>query len=435
MKLTVFGAGYVGLAASLSFAEEGHNVLCVENSTAKLSSLLMRKSPVAEPFFQELLEKNLASGHLRFTSDLVEGANWSRCLIIAIGSVEKERGKIAVDPFLSLIEEILKNSRGDIDIILKSTVPVGTCEHIERFMSEKASSRSVKIFFNPEFLRQGSAYRDFSLPQRIVVGFSSGAPKTLFEDLYRSQKQRSVPFLYLRHKEAELAKLAANSFLAVRLSMMNDFALLCDKIKIDVESVKQVIASDHRIGGEFLKAGIGYGGSCLPRDVRNLVGLGQELGVGMSMLQAAEQINSSLPSYFLHKIRSKLEAGSVIAIWGLSFKAGTDDLRDSPAFLTAQALLSEGYKLQIYDPLLSAWNKYPREFLDEGVKFSSSLSESLVKAQALCVLTEDEEFARFTQGEEFALWRGGPVFDGRNILNPSVVQARGLEYTGIGRTF
>ncbi|MBU3664811.1 MAG: UDP-glucose/GDP-mannose dehydrogenase family protein [Chthoniobacterales bacterium] len=432
VKLAIIGSGYVGLVTGACFAEVGHNVICVDNDPRKLESLRAGKIPIYEPGLEELVHRNVAAKRLHFTGDIGEAVADSHVVFIAVPTPPQPDGSVD----LSFIEQVAREIAGVLKeyrvIVDKSTVPVKTGEKvadtIRRYNKHKAE---FDVVSNPEFLREGCAVGDLMNPDRIVIGAASERAVSLMQQIYEPFK---APVLVTDINSAELIKHAANSFLALKISYINAVAAICEASGADVEMVADGIGLDKRIGRNFLNAGIGYGGSCFPKDIAAFIAISDDLGVSFNLLKEVQRINREARARFIKKIREALWVlrDKKIAVWGLTFKPDTDDVRSSVAIDVVNDLLAEGAKVRVYDPKGA---EKAREFkLIEGAEFAGSAMDAVKDAEALVIATEWDEFRGIDLGAVKEAMHTPLVFDGRNLFDPRTMKELGFRYSGIGRT-
>ncbi|MGD1022098.1 MAG: UDP-glucose/GDP-mannose dehydrogenase family protein [Candidatus Sulfotelmatobacter sp.] len=449
MRIAVVGSGYVGLVAGACFADLGHGVVLVDNDERKLAALKHGQVPIHENFLPELLNRH--RGHrLTFSDDLREAVRTSAAIFIAVGTPPTERGEAD----LSYVESVAREITGGVDdykvIVEKSTVPVYTSEWIRKIILRNgADSSSFDVASNPEFLREGTAVTDFLFPDRIVVGCDNDRCANVLREVYApltsgSYYERSdaipqpdrtsipAPILVTSTKSAELIKHASNAFLAMKISFINAVASMCESVGADVNQVCHGIGTDSRIGPRFLNPGIGYGGSCFPKDVMAFRAVARECGYDFRLLDEVMHINEDQRARFLRKVRSALWTlrGKHLGVLGLAFKGGTDDIRESPAILIVQALLQEGCKICAFDP---AAMERAQEVMGTGVRFANSAYEAATGADALLILTEWEEFASLDLQRLNRELKYPIVIDGRNLYDPEVMAANGFTYYSVGR--
>ncbi len=432
MKIAVVGAGYVGLVAGTCLAETGHNVRMIEIDERKLERLRSGQVPFYEPGLTDLLNRNFKRGRLQFTSDYRQALDGAACCFIAVGTPQDSSGKADLSQVLAAAEKIGRSMTGKLIVIIKSTVPVGT----HKLVAERLSSTTKHPFTvvsNPEFLKEGAAVDDFMKPDRVVIGTEDEEARRTMADLYKPFVRTGNPIMFMDNTSAEMAKYASNVLLATRISFMNELALVCDRVGADIEKVRLVVGSDRRIGPAFLFAGAGFGGSCFPKDVSALKATGGELGIDLHIPAAVEKINARqkelIPRRVLERFGDDL-GGKTFAIWGLSFKPRTDDVRDAPALTVARILLEHGATLSAYDP--EAMENARRE-LGDSVRYFDDAYEALRGADALLVMTEWNEFRYPDFDLMLELMRRPIVYDGRNIYDPERMEQLGFEYHCIGR--
>jgi UDPglucose 6-dehydrogenase len=449
MRIAVVGSGYVGLVAGACFADLGHDVVLVDNDERKLSDLKNGQVPIHENFLPELLNRH--RGHrLTFSDDLQEAVRASAAIFIAVGTPPTEHGEAD----LSYVESVAREITGGICdykvIVEKSTVPVYTSEWIRKIILRNgADSDSFDVASNPEFLREGTAVTDFLFPDRIVVGCDNERCAKVLREVYAPLTSASyygrgdaipqpdrtsipAPILVTSPKSAELIKHASNAFLAMKISFINAVASMCESVGADVNQVCQGIGTDSRIGSRFLNPGIGYGGSCFPKDVMAFRAVARECGYDFRLLDEVMHINDDQRARFLRKVRSALWTlrGKHLGVLGLAFKGGTDDIRESPAILIVQALLEEGCEITVFDP---AAMKRAQEVMSPGLRFANSAYEAATGADALLILTEWEEFASLDLQRLNRELKYPIVIDGRNLYDPEVMAAKGFTYYSVGR--
>lgn len=434
MKITVIGTGYVGLVTGTCFAEMGNTVSCVDIDVAKVRRMKSGKIPIYEPGLEELFKKNIASGRLHFTTDLNEGIKDAEVLFLALPTPPAEDGSADLKYVLGVAEDLSKLLSQYVVIVDKSTVPVGTADKVRKVIAEYCKVE-FDVVSNPEFLREGLAVADFMNPDRIVIGSSSSRAKKVMSSLYEPLTAGGSEFVVMDEKSAEMTKYAANAFLATKISFMNEIANLCELIGADVDNVRQGIGSDTRIGHKFLFPGIGYGGSCFPKDVQALHHTAQENNYDFKILSAVSDVNSYQKVHIVNKIKQYYKnniSGKTFALWGLAFKAETDDIREAPALQIASVLIREGAKVVAYDPEATENTKI--YFSDEnGITYADSMYEALDNVDALIIATEWNEF----KNPDFSLMKDKLVqpviFDGRNLFDLDFIEGRGFYYSSIGR--
>jgi UDPglucose 6-dehydrogenase len=431
MKLTIIGSGYVGLTSGACFAEVGHHVVCVDNDPQKVETLLAGQIPIYEPGLEEMVKKNVAARRLRFTTSTEEGVNHGEVLFIAVPTPPQPDGSVD----LSFIEKVAREISQYLDsyrvIVDKSTVPVKTGERVSQTIRRYAKPGvEFDVVSNPEFLREGSAVIDLMKPDRIVIGGNSDRALALMQKVY---EPFVAPVLVTDINSAELIKHAANSFLALKISYINALAEICESSGADVLKVAEGIGADKRIGRDFLSAGLGYGGSCFPKDIAAFIAITEQLGIPFDLLKEVQRINARQLSRFIDSIREALWVlkDKKLAVWGLAFKPNTDDVRSSVAMSLVERLVAEGADVTAYDP--KAMEKAKSMPVTGKIKLASSALEAAAGAEALIIATEWHEFASVDLAELRQVMRTPLIFDGRNLIDPVAAADFGFQYRGIGR--
>jgi len=431
MKLSIIGSGYVGLVTGACFAEVGHHVMCVDNNPKKIAMLVAGEIPIYEPGLEELVTRNVASKRLMFTTSIKEGVDHGEVIFIAVPTPPQTDGSVD----LSYIEAVAREIAGVLQeyrvIVDKSTVPVKTGEKVaETIRRYNKTASSFDVVSNPEFLREGCAVADLMKPDRIVIGSNNDRAIALMKKIY---EPFMAPILVTDINSAELIKHAANSFLALKISYINAVAAICEASGADVEKVADGIGADKRIGRNFLNAGIGYGGSCFPKDIAAFISISRQLGVPFTLLEEVERINASALERFLAKAREALWVlrDKKIAVWGLTFKPDTDDIRCSVAMDLVVELLREGAHVTVYDP--KGMDKAKELGTIAGASFATSPLQAAEEAEALIIATEWKEFANVDLSVLKKIMHTPLVFDGRNSLHPDVVREAGFTYYSVGR--
>ena len=437
MNIGVIGAGYVGLVASACFAESGNEVVCADIATSKIESLNQGKVPIYEPGLDRLIENNAKHGRLTFTDNITEAIQTSEIIFIAVGTPQDEDGSADLKFVLKVAEQIGKDMNGPKIVVNKSTVPVGTADKVAMEIA-KHTSIPFDVVSNPEFLKEGSAIDDFMKPDRVVVGTSSVEAAEVMRELYEPFVRTNNPILIMGVHSAELTKYAANALLATRVTFMNEIANLSEKVGADVSQVRIGIGSDARIGPSFLFPGVGYGGSCFPKDVRALQRTGEEFGVSMSIIDSVDKANNYQKKRLVEKMVDHYGGTSALkgkrfAIWGLSFKPNTDDMREASSLTVIEDLLKHGAEVSAYDP--EAREVASQICSDKGfdVVMAASSYEALEGADALIIVTEWNEFRRPNFGKMTKALREPLIFDGRNLFDPTKMLRLGFTYHSIGR--
>jgi UDPglucose 6-dehydrogenase len=439
MKITVIGTGYVGLVSGACLADVGNDVLCLDVDPAKIKILEDGGIPIHEPGLLEVVRRNVEAGRLSFTTDVEKAAKYGTIQFIAVGTPPDEDGSADLQYVLAAARNIGKHMDSYRVVVDKSTVPVGTGDKVRAAVAEELKARGSALGFsvvsNPEFLKEGAAVDDFMRPDRIVVGAEDEEAVTLMRQLYAPFQRNHEKLVFMDVKSAELTKYAANAMLATRISFMNELANLAETLGADIELVRQGIGSDPRIGWHFLYAGCGYGGSCFPKDVKALIKTAKEYGHGLKVLTAVEDANDAQKHVLIDKIEKRFGAdlsGRRFALWGLAFKPNTDDMREAPARVIIEELFKRGATVMAYDPV--AMQEAERIFGDESrLSYAGRPKSALEGADALLIVTEWKEF-RSPDFEAIKSRLKQPVvFDGRNMYDPKVMAAQGIEYFGIGR--
>ncbi|MCF7890543.1 UDP-glucose/GDP-mannose dehydrogenase family protein [Candidatus Bipolaricaulota bacterium] len=433
MDITVIGTGYVGLTVGVCLAETGNDVTCVDKDQDVVDQLTGGKVPFYEPGLDDLLERNVTEDRLEFTTELESAVTGAEIIYITVGTPPDDDGTADLSAVLKVAESIGSAMNEYKIVVNKSTVPVGTAQKVRNKIAEKADAQ-FDVVSNPEFLKEGNAVNDFMKPDRIVVGTKNEEVEETFEDLYEPfVRTTGNPILFMDNRSAEMVKYAANTMLASRVSLMNELANLSEKLSADIENVRKGIGYDHRIGTHFIFAGTGYGGSCFPKDVQALKNLGEKKDTDMKMAKAIHRVNEQQKEILAEKINSYFDgqlSDKKIAVWGLSFKPGTDDMRNAPSINLINNLLEQEAKVVAHDPIAIDTAK---EELPEEVKFNEDQYQTLNDADALAVVTEWKKFRNpnFDKIKEFM--SNPAVFDGRNIYDPAKLQKLGFYYEGIGR--
>lgn len=438
MEIAIIGTGYVGLVSGACFADTGVNVTCVDIDEQKIDRLRKGEIPIYEPGLDELVLKNIQAGRLRFSTSLGEVISEQQMIFIAVGTPPDEDGSADLQYVLQVAETIGKHLDHYMVVVTKSTVPVGTASKIRATIQHELEVRGVDIVFdvasNPEFLKEGNAIKDFMSPDRVVVGVESERARKMLTKLYKPFLLNNFRVIFMDILSAEMTKYAANSMLATRISFMNDIANLCELVGADVNMVRAGIGSDTRIGRKFLYAGCGYGGSCFPKDVKALIKTADEHGYSMSVLKAVEQVNERQKSILFDKLQKAFAeqslVGKTIALWGLSFKPETDDMRESTSLVMIRRLLDAGCVLRVYDPV--AMDEC-RRIMGDRVVYCRDMYDAVYESDALLLITEWKEFRLPSWGVVAKSMRRSLVIDGRNIYDMEELREHGFEYHSIGR--
>ena len=438
MNIAIVGTGYVGLVSGTCFAETGVNVTCVDVDAQKIERLKNGEIPIYEPGLDQLVLKNVKAGRLKFTTDLASILNEQEIVFSAVGTPPDEDGSADLKYVLQVAKTIGENLNRYLVVVTKSTVPVGTAKKVRQTIEAELKKRGVDIPFdvasNPEFLKEGNAIKDFMSPDRVVVGVESEKAKKALTKLYKPFLINNFRVIFMDIPSAEMTKYAANSMLATRISFMNDIANLCERVGADVNMVRAGIGSDTRIGRKFLYAGCGYGGSCFPKDVKALIKTADQNGYSMEVLKAVERVNEKQKSVLFDKLQKAYQGedlkGKTIAMWGLSFKPETDDMRESTALVMIDKLLATGCRIRVYDPI--AMDECRRRIGDK-VTYCRDMYDAVLDADALLLLTEWKEFRLPTWGVIKKAMHRPLVIDGRNIFDVEELDENGFEYHCIGK--
>ena len=437
MKIAIVGTGYVGLVTATCLAEVGLNLICVDVDEAKIEKLKQGISPIYEPGLENMLRRNIEKGRLVFTTSLAEVMPEVDVVFSAVGTPPDEDGSADLKYVLEVAKTIGQNMQQYVLVITKSTVPVGTAKLVRNAVQEELDKRDAQIEFdvasNPEFLKEGDAINDFMKPDRIVCGVSSPKAQKILETIYAPFVLNGYPIIFTDIASAEMIKYAANAMLATRISFMNDIANLCEIMGADVNMVKKGIGSDTRIGTKFLNAGAGYGGSCLPKDVKALIKTANDYGYSLEVLKSVEKVNDQQKIVLFNKLNHYFQGnlkGKRIALLGLAFKPNTDDMREAPALHLIEKLKNAGCSIFAYDPVAMEESKRK---IGNAVNYCNNLYETLENADAMLLVTEWTEFRILDLKKVKALMKNAAVFDGRNIYNELEMKNNGIEYFCIGK--
>jgi UDPglucose 6-dehydrogenase len=450
MKITVVGTGYVGLVSGTCLADVGNDVLCLDVDANKIRILNDGGIPIYEPGLEAMVKKNVTQGRLRFTNNVEEAVAHGKLQLIAVGTPPDEDGSADLQHVLAAARNIGRYMREYKVVVNKSTVPVGAAEKVIAIISEELTGRDKQTFAfgeggacepafsvvsNPEFLKEGAAVEDFMKPDRIIIGAEDVRAIELMRELYAPFQRNHERIIVMDCKSAELTKYASNAMLATRISFMNELANLAEKLDADIDLVRKGIGSDPRIGLHFLYPGVGYGGSCFPKDVQALIRAAEDVGQRLKVLQAVEDVNDAqkkiLPNKIVQRLGENL-AGKTIAVWGLAFKPNTDDMREAPSLVLIADLLARGAKINANDPV--ATHQAKRFFLDEPrISFTDTPMAALEGADVLAIVTEWKEFRAPDFGAIKAKLKQPIIFDGRNLYDPNILRKAGFEYYNIGR--
>ncbi len=435
MRITMIGTGYVGLVTGTCFAEFGHFVTCVDKAVEKIDQLNKGLIPIYEPGLDALVRKNVEEGRLNFTTELDRAIPEADAVFLAVGTPSSRRGDGYAD--LSYVyeaaREIALHLRGYTVVVDKSTVPVGTARQVERIMRETNATAQFDVASNPEFLREGAAITDFMRPDRVVIGVEADRAAKLLREIYKPLYLRDTPIVQTTIEPAELTKYAANAFLAVKISFINEIAAVCEAVNANVVDLAKAIGMDGRIGGKFLHPGPGYGGSCFPKDTLALMRIVQEHGENVRIVEAAVEVNSAQKARMVKKIREMLggsETGKTIAVLGLTFKPETDDMRDAPAATILPALLEKGARIRAHDP---KGIEEARKYLPAGIEYLDSPYDAVIDADCVVLMTECNQY-RALDLQRIKTALKAPIFvDLRNVYDPQTMREAGFTYIGVGR--
>ena len=435
MNIAVIGTGYVGLVTGTCFAEVGNNVICIDNDPVKLNKLNNHKITIYEPGLEVIYERNFTNGRLSFTDDLASAVLGSDIIFLCLPTPQDEDGSADLSHVMNItgkIGDILQEVEDYKLIINKSTAPVGTGEKIKKILTEKGI-RNFDVASNPEFLREGFAVEDFMKPERVVVGSDSAKALEILRELYEPFVNEANPLIEMDIRSAEVTKYASNGFLATKITFMNDLARFCEKVGANIDLIRFGMGADDRIGKKFLLAGIGYGGSCFPKDVNALIKTSEDFGAKLSILSEVDRINKTQRKYFFEKITGHFNGdlkGKTFAVWGLAFKPDTDDMREAPSVTVIEMLLKAGATVKAYDPVASENAKF---YLQDRIAYCPDKYEALQDADALVIFTEWAEFKK----PKFAIMKdrlaNHTIFDGRNLYELKEMEKEGFNYYSVGR--
>lgn len=437
MKVAVIGTGYVGLVAGACFSDTGNDVLCVDQDKAKIDALKSGIIPIYEPGLDDIVKRNIAEKRLTFTTSTAEAVKACEVIFMAVGTPPLPNGEPDLRFLQSASEEVGKAMDGYRMIVNKSTVPIGSHQVVAEWIS-KHTKHPVDVVSNPEFLKEGTAVEDFLKPDRVVIGTKSEAAFKKMAELYAPFVRQGNPVLWMDPVSAEMTKYACNSFLATRISFMNELSILCEKVGADIEEVRKGMSTDVRIGKHFLYAGAGYGGSCFPKDIEALLTTAERNGVLLSIIDSAQNANTRQKRVLVEKTKrhfGKDLSGKTIAIWGLAFKPNTDDLREAPALVVIEELLKSGAKVQAFDPVAMPKARPMIEKLQNSAnaRLCESSYAACEGADALLLITEWNEFRQPDFKKVLKLLNQPVLFDGRNLFSPAAMRELGFQYQGIGR--
>jgi UDPglucose 6-dehydrogenase len=431
VKVVMIGTGYVGLVTGTCFADSGNDVTCVDINENKVAGLKRGEIPIYEPGLTEMVLRNVKSGRLSFTTDVAECVPEADCVFLAVGTPQSDDGAADLSYIMSAAKSVAPHLADNALVVIKSTVPVGTNRKVADLLREE-TGREVDVASNPEFLKEGCAIDDFTKPDRVVVGVTKEASAETLRELYRPFLRTEHPFIVMNRESSEMTKYVANCMLATKISFINEMANLCEQVGADINDVRRGIGHDQRIGFAFLFPGVGYGGSCFPKDVRALNHVAHEKGLSMTMLQAVDAINNLQKSVLFRKITGQFGddlSGRKIAIWGLAFKPRTDDIREAPSLVLIGQLLEAGADVHVHDPV--AMHNVKAE-LGDRITYHDHQYDALPGADALAIVTEWNEYRNPDFDYLRHKMRTPVVFDGRNLYNPQKMVERGFIYSGIG---
>ena len=431
MKIAVVGSGYVGLVAGACFAENGNEVVCIDRDAGKVKQLQRGQIPIYEPGLEEIVRRNRAEKRLTFTTNLPRGVRASEIIFIAVGTPTGEDGSADLKHVLDVARETARAMNGYKVIVNKSTVPVGTAGKVREIV-RRETTHPFSVVSNPEVLKQGAAIDDFMKPDRVVIGAEDPRAAELMKELYSPFTRTGAPIMLMDCASAELCKYAANAMLATRISFMNEVANVCEAMGADVDQVRRAVAADRRIGPSFLFPGVGYGGSCFPKDVKAMLRFANGARYDFQILKSVEAVNEKQKLRLLEKMRAHFGSlkGKRIGVWGLAFKPRTDDMREAPAVPLINGLLAEGAQVQAYDPEAM---KVAKGIFGSKVTYAENSYAALTGADALALVTEWNEFREPDYARMRKLMRQPTIFDGRNIYNPEQIRAQGFNYISMGR--
>lgn len=437
MKIVIVGIGYVGLVSGTCFAEMGTNVVCVDIDKTKIDRLNNGIIPIFEPGLDELVTKNVREGRLSFSTSLADSISGVSLIFSAVGTPSDEDGSADLRYVIEVARTVGQNATDYFVLVNKSTVPIGTAAKVRATIQEELDKRGVVLEFdvasNPEFLKEGAAIKDFMSPDRVVVGVESQHARKLLERLYKPFTLNGYPIIFMDIPSAEMTKYAANAMLATRISFMNDIANLCELVGANVDDVRKAMGSDVRIGGKFLYAGVGYGGSCFPKDVKALAHIGKQAGYKMRVIEAVQEVNEKQKEVVFQKLNQAFKgdlSGKTVAIWGLTFKPETDDMREAPSLVVIDQLLQAGAHLRVFDPVAM---EETRRMIGDKITYCTNKTDAATGADAIVLMTEWKQFRLPDWADLKLLMRGNVVVDGRNIFDAQELKEFGFKYSCIGK--
>lgn len=431
MKITMIGTGYVGLVTGTCFAESGNDVTCLDIDTEKVARLNNGEIPIYEPGLSELVVRNANAGRLHFSTDYAEVIPSADCVFIAVGTPQDDNGAADLSAIWAVGRSLAPHLDTHTLVVIKSTVPVGTNRRLATQLRE-LTGRNVRVASNPEFLKEGAAIQDFTKPDRVVVGVTESQDAERMQELYRPFLRTDRPFLAMNLESAEMTKYVANCMLATKISFINEMANVCERVGADINDVRKGIGHDQRIGFQFLFPGVGYGGSCFPKDVRAMINVAGNAGLVTAILNSVDAVNDRQKEVLYHKIHSYFDGAlddKTIAIWGLSFKPGTDDIREAPSLVLIDQLLSAGCQVKVHDPVARA---NVQEIFGDRLTYCDHHYDALEDSDALAIVTEWQEFRNPDFGFIKHRLRHPVIFDGRNLFDHQTLKRHGIKYFGIG---
>jgi UDPglucose 6-dehydrogenase len=432
MRIAVIGTGYVGLVTGTCFADSGNDVTCIDIDESKIEKLSQGKIPIYEPGLSEMVVRNSAAGRLHFTTEVADIVRGAAVVYLAVGTPSADDGAADLSALWRAADQIAPALAPESIVVIKSTVPVGTNAAMTKRL-RAATGRDVDVASNPEFLKEGAAINDFTFPDRVVVGVRRSHVSDVLRELYAPFLRTDKPFLVMSPESAEMTKYVANALLSTKISFINEMAGLCEKLEADVNDVRRGIGHDQRIGFAFLFPGVGYGGSCFPKDVRALSRMARNLGLEPLLLNAVDEVNNRQKHLLMHKLLAHFDgqlSGKTVAVWGLSFKPRTDDIREAPSLVLIDGLLAEGVSVRVHDPVAM---DHVRERYEDRLLYGAQPLDVLVGADALAINTEWTEFRNPDFTEMRRRMASPVVFDGRNLYEPKTMAAAGFTYYSVGR--
>jgi len=433
LNICVIGVGYVGLVAGTCLAESGNEVICADIDEEKINLLKQGKVPIYEPGLEELIERNLKEGRLSFTTDLDRAIQSSEVIFIAVGTPSLPDGSADLSAVYQVARRIGKNLNGYKIIVTKSTVPVGTGDEIEKIIKQESGSDDFDVVSNPEFMKEGAAVEDFMKPDRVIIGTDSERAFEIMEQIYEPFVRTENPIIRMDRRSAEMTKYTANAFLAAKISFINEMANICERVGANIDSVRRGIGFDKRIGFQFLFPGVGYGGSCFPKDVNALIRTAQQNGFEAKILKAVQSVNLNQKQRLVERIRQHYGErikGLLFAVWGLAFKPRTDDMREAPSIVIIKKILESGAKVRAYDPVAM---ENAKRIFGKQISYGQNPYQTLEGASGLVIVTEWSEFRRPNFEKIKQLLKEPVIFDGRNLFEPKKMKELGFDYYSIGR--